>query len=116
MSDPFIGEIRVVGFDFPPSGWALCDGQTIRIVQNTALFALLGTTFGGDGKTNYRLPDLRGRVVTGQGKSEAIDHKIGQSGTLFSDDPAGAPVDEKLHGVLGLSFCIAMQGNFPPRW
>ena len=69
MSEPFLGEIRMVGFNFAPQGWAMCDGQLMSISQNTALFSLLGTTFGGDGKTTFALPDLRGRapIHTGQG-------------------------------------------------
>ena len=73
MSDPFIGEIKMVGFNFAPRGWATCDGQLLPISQNTALFSLLGTTFGGDGRTTFGLPDLRGRaamhVGTGPGLS-----------------------------------------------
>jgi microcystin-dependent protein len=60
MTDPFVAEIRIVPFSFPPSGWAFCNGQLLPISQNTALFSLLGTTYGGDGKTNFALPDLRG--------------------------------------------------------
>ena len=62
MSEPFIGEIRMVGFNFAPTGWALCNGQLMSIAQNQALFALLGTTYGGDGVQTFALPDLRGRV------------------------------------------------------
>ena len=62
MSDPFIGEIRMFGFDYPPRDWALCNGQTMQISQNQALFALLGTQFGGDGRITFNLPDFRGRV------------------------------------------------------
>ncbi|NTV52632.1 MAG: phage tail protein [Candidatus Firestonebacteria bacterium] len=62
MSDPFIGEIRIFGFDYAPLGWAFCNGQTLLITQNQALFAVLGVTFGGDGKTNFNLPNLMGRV------------------------------------------------------
>src|SRR6476620_7519707 len=69
MSEPFIGEIRIFGFNFAPRGWAFCNGQILSIAQNTALFSLLGTTFGGNGQTTFALPDLRGRVPihTGQG-------------------------------------------------
>ncbi len=69
MSEPFIGEIRMVGFNFAPRNWANCDGQLLPIAQNTALFSLLGTMYGGDGRTNFSLPDLRGRVAihTGTG-------------------------------------------------
>ncbi|RZJ06639.1 MAG: phage tail protein, partial [Rubrivivax sp.] len=62
MSDPFIGELKLISFSYPPKGWAFCDGQLLRISQNTALFSLLGTNFGGDGRVNFALPDLRGRV------------------------------------------------------
>jgi microcystin-dependent protein len=67
MSEPFIGEIRMVGFNFAPVGWALCDGQLMAISQNTALFALLGTFYGGDGIRTFALPDLQGRVPMHQG-------------------------------------------------
>lgn len=67
--EPFVGEIRLVGFDFAPRGWALCQGQLLSIASNTTLFSLLGNTYGGDGRTTFALPDLRGRspVGTGQG-------------------------------------------------
>jgi microcystin-dependent protein len=69
IMDPFIGEIRMVGFNFAPVGWMLCEGQSLAIVQYQALFALLGTTFGGNGTTNFNLPDLRGRVPVDVGAS-----------------------------------------------
>ncbi|WP_341501777.1 tail fiber protein [Gallaecimonas sp. GXIMD4217] len=62
MAEPYIGEIKMVGFNFAPRGYALCDGQLLPIASNTALFSLLGTTYGGDGRTTFALPDLRGRV------------------------------------------------------
>ncbi|NBQ67897.1 MAG: phage tail protein [Nitrosomonadaceae bacterium] len=62
MDDPFLGEIRPFGFGFPPKGWASCDGQLLPIAQNAALFSLLGTMYGGDGRTTFALPDLRGRA------------------------------------------------------
>jgi microcystin-dependent protein len=61
MSEPFLGEIRLMGFNFAPRGWALCDGQLLPINQNQSLYSLLGTTYGGDGRTSFALPDLRGR-------------------------------------------------------
>jgi len=69
MSEPFLGEIRLVGFNFPPRGFANCDGQLLPISSNPALFSLLGTMYGGDGRTTFALPDLRGRVAlhTGTG-------------------------------------------------
>jgi microcystin-dependent protein len=69
MSEPFLGEIRMVGFSYAPQGWLFCNGQLIPISQNAALFSLLGTTFGGDGVTNFALPDLRGRSPVGANSS-----------------------------------------------
>ncbi len=72
MSEPFLAEIRIVGFNFAPRGWALCDGQILPINQNQSLYSLLGTTYGGNGQTSFALPDLRGRtpIHTGNGYSE----------------------------------------------
>ncbi|MBC8794867.1 phage tail protein [Shewanella algae] len=69
MADNFIGEIRMVGFNYAPPGWALCAGQTMSIASNTALFSLLGTMYGGDGVSTFKLPDLRGRVPVSFGQS-----------------------------------------------
>jgi microcystin-dependent protein len=69
---PFIGEIFMSGFNFPPRGYAFCQGQILSIAQNTALFALLGTTYGGNGQTTFALPDLRGRVPMGQGQGPGL--------------------------------------------
>lgn len=63
MAEPFIGEIRLFGFNFAPQYWSTCDGQTLSISQNNALFSLIGTTYGGDGTTNFKLPDFRGRTL-----------------------------------------------------
>jgi len=75
--DPFLGEIRLVAFSFAPKGWALCDGRLLPINQNQALFALLGTYYGGDGRTTFALPDLRGRVPVG---AEGSSYPIGSTG------------------------------------
>jgi microcystin-dependent protein len=72
MSEPFIGQIQPFGFNFAPRGWALCDGQILPISQNTALFSLLGTTYGGNGQTNFALPDLRGRMMVHQGSGPGL--------------------------------------------
>lgn len=69
MSEPFIGEIRILPYSFAPRGWALCDGATLSIAQNTTLFAVIGTTYGGDGRTNFQLPNLKGSAVMGWGNS-----------------------------------------------
>jgi len=79
MSDPFIGTIQIFGFNFPPRGWAMCNGQLLSIAQNTALFSLLGTTYGGDGQTTFALPDLRGRFPNHQGQGPGLsNYDIGQ--------------------------------------
>lgn len=83
MSEPFLGEIRMVGFNFAPSGWALCAGQIMSIAQNTALFALLGTTFGGNGQVTFALPDYRGRTPVGMGAGPGL-------ATILQGEMAGA--------------------------
>ena len=70
--EPFVGQLMPVGFNFAPSGWARCEGQLLSIASNTALFSLLGTTYGGDGETTFGLPDLRGRVPVGQGNGPGL--------------------------------------------
>ena len=72
MSDPFVAEIRIFGFNFAPTGWAFCNGQLLPISQNTALFSLLGTFYGGDGKSTFALPDLQGAVPTHQGQGAGL--------------------------------------------
>jgi microcystin-dependent protein len=72
MSDPFVGQVIAVGFNFAPVGWQLCDGSLLQIAQNPALFSLLGTTFGGDGQNSFGVPDLRGRVVVGAGQGPGL--------------------------------------------
>jgi microcystin-dependent protein len=81
MSDPFVAEIRMFGFNFPPTGWAFCDGQILPISQNTALFSLLGTTYGGDGKSTFALPDLQGSVPLHPGQGQGLSqYDLGQQG------------------------------------
>jgi len=81
MAEPFLGEIRMVGFNFAPQGWALCNGQLLSISQNTALFSLLGTTYGGNGQNTFALPDLQGRVPIHQGQGPGLSpYTIGQMG------------------------------------
>lgn len=75
-SEPFLGQIMPVGFNFAPRGWALCDGQLLPISQNTALFSLLGTIYGGDGRTNFALPDLRARIPIGQSQGPGLSHRF----------------------------------------
>ena len=78
MSEPFLAEIRIVGFNFAPRGWAFCDGQILPINQNQSLYSLLGTTYGGDGRTSFALPDLRGRTPIHVGSSNGTSHSLGQ--------------------------------------
>ncbi|MCA9032058.1 MAG: phage tail protein [Planctomycetaceae bacterium] len=78
MSEPFLAEIRIVGFTFAPRGWAFCDGQILPINQNQSLYSLLGTTYGGDGRTTFALPDLRGRVPIHMSAQHPLGEKAGQ--------------------------------------
>jgi microcystin-dependent protein len=81
VADPFVAEIRIFPFNFPPSGWAFCDGQLMPLSQNTALFSLLGTTYGGDGKSNFALPDLQGRAPMHPGQGPGLSlHDLGETG------------------------------------
>jgi microcystin-dependent protein len=81
MADPFVAEIRIFPFNFAPRGWAWCDGQLLPLSQNTALFSLLGTTYGGDGKSNFALPDLQGRAPMHPGQGQGLSlHDLGETG------------------------------------
>lgn len=83
MAEPFLSEIRLMSFVFPPKGWALCNGQLLPINQNQGLFSLLGTTFGGDGRVNFALPDFRGRVPIHVGSGHTLGERGGaQAHTL----------------------------------
>ncbi len=174
MADPFVAEIRIFPFNFAPKGWAFCDGQLLPLSQNTALFSLLGTTYGGNGKSNFALPNLQGSAVMQPGQGPGLSlHDLGEVGgsetvTLLESEipshrhslaamndgatintPAGqfvarpfgrgnnlfATATTPLAGMnvnmlaptggdqphnnmmpyLTLSFCIALQGVFPPR-
>lgn len=77
MSEPFLAEIRLVGFNFAPRGWAFCDGQILPINQNQSLYSLLGTTYGGDGRTSFALPDLRGRTPIHRDDGHSLGQKSG---------------------------------------
>lgn len=172
MADPFVAEVRIFPFNFAPRGWALCNGQLMPISQNTALFSLLGTTYGGDGKSTFALPDLQGAAPMHPGQGPGLsNHDLGEIGgseavtLLQSEMPAhahtlgvwpGDPADHfnptnmtlarsnngqawassnqlapmspsmvnpaggnqphnNMMPYLTLSFCIALQGVFPPR-
>lgn len=181
MTEPYIGEIRIFGFNFAPRGWARCEGQLLPIAQNSALFSLLGTSYGGNGTTNFLLPDFRARApvhagssagpglqqwVTGQAQGTSTvtlllaqmaqhNHTFlattntatttasanaqvarASKGTLLSSQNAkmystgtptqslsptaisqagGSQPHNNMMPYLGLNFCIALQGIFPPR-
>jgi microcystin-dependent protein len=84
MAEPFLSEIRLMSFEFAPKGWALCNGQLLPINQNQALFSLLGTTFGGDGRVNFALPDLRGRVPIHVGNGHTLGERGGEQAHTLS--------------------------------
>jgi microcystin-dependent protein len=84
MAEPFLSEIRIFSFNFAPKGWALCNGQLLPINQNQALFSLLGTTFGGDGRVNFALPDLRARVPIHVGSGHTLGEKGGEQAHTLS--------------------------------
>ena len=84
MSEPFLSEIKLMSFNFPPKGWAFCNGQFLPINQNQALFALLGSTYGGNGQTTFALPNLRGRVPIHMGNGHTLGEAAGQSSTTIT--------------------------------
>jgi microcystin-dependent protein len=121
MSDPYLGEIRAVGFNFAPAGWALCDGSLLPIASNTALFSLLGTSFGGNGTTNFGLPDLRGRSPVGFGEGPGLDpvslgQKLGQEYVqiLASQMPAHTHAASTMDGCSTSNGTqVSPEGNIP---
>jgi microcystin-dependent protein len=84
MAEPFLAEIRLISFDFAPKGWAMCNGQLLPINQNQALFSLIGTTYGGDGRVNFALPDLRGRASIHTGSGHTLGEKGGEQAHTLS--------------------------------
>ncbi len=172
MSDPFLAEIRIFPFNFAPTGWALCDGQILPLSQNTALFSLLGTIYGGDGKSNFALPNLQGSAPMHPGQGPGLSlHALGETGgtdtvsllqteipshshawtasnqdgtvqspggqltaggvggiTLYATPGPMTPLapnaippvggsqpHNNLQPYLTMTFCIALQGVYPPR-
>ena len=99
MAEPFLAEVRIMSFGFPPKGWATCDGQLLPINQNQALFSLLGTTFGGDGRVNFGLPDLRGRTPMHMGSG----HTLGEHGGEQSHTLSIPEIPTHTHNVNGTS-------------
>jgi microcystin-dependent protein len=100
MAEPFLGEIRLVPFNFAPVGWAMCNGQILAIASNTALFSLLGTTYGGNGVTTFALPDLRSRVPVHEGQGLGLSpYVLGQSGGVESVSLLANQMPEHNHAV-----------------
>lgn len=89
MSEPFIGEIRLLGFQFAPRGWAICDGRVLQIRENPELFALIGNTYGGDGRNTFALPDLCGRVPMGTGRGKNLTPR--RMGDIIGEEKAKLP-------------------------
>lgn len=171
MADQFVAEIRIFGFNFPPTGWAFCNGQLMPINQNTALFSLVGTFYGGDGRSTFGLPNLQSTFAIGQGQGPGLSprqvgeaggsasvallpsempthtHALSATASATTGAPAGAALAPTATGAsayripgataamapdallaagdsqphenrqpyLGMNFCIALQGIFPPR-
>jgi microcystin-dependent protein len=99
MAEPFLSEVRLMSFVFAPKGWALCTGQLLPINQNQALFSLLGTTFGGDGRVNFALPDLRGRTAIHVGSG----HTLGERGGEQAHTLSIAEIPTHVHTAIGTS-------------
>jgi len=100
MSNPFVAEIRIFPFNFAPTGWAFCDGQILPLSQNTALFSLLGTTYGGDGKSNFALPNMQGNAPMhpGQGPSLSL-HDLGETGGSDTVSLLESEIPSHNHGM-----------------
>jgi len=116
--EPIIGQIQAFGFNFAPRGWVQCEGQILPISQHTALFAVLGTAYGGDGRTTFGLPDLRGRVPIGMGQGPGtLLYRLGDKGNNQTTLIDGGDGDSMSNGqsYLAISWCIALQGVFPSR-
>ena len=136
-SDPYLGEIMIWTGNYAPRGYAFCNGQLLSISQNAALFSILGTTYGGDGRTTFALPDLRGRVPMGQDSSYQGNNYLGAMGgndsvtfnlvtaeppdpqgdsvTALAPSPPGQTTYRTAPPYLALSFVIAVQGIYPCR-
>jgi microcystin-dependent protein len=100
MSEPFVGQVIAVGFNFAPVGWHMCDGSLLPIAEYTALFSLLGTQFGGDGVNNFALPDLRGRAALGAGQGPGLQpYNVGQAGGAESVALTSGQIGSHAHAL-----------------
>src|SRR5579885_140600 len=104
MSDQFVAEIRIFPFNFAPKGWAFCDGQLLPLSQNTALFSLLGTTYGGDGKSNFALPDMQGNTPMHPGQGPGLSlHDLGETGGSETVSLLESEIPSHSHSLMAYS-------------
>jgi microcystin-dependent protein len=114
MADPFVAEIRIFPFNFAPKGWAWCDGQLLPLSQNTALFSLLGTTYGGNGKSNFALPDLQGRAPMHPGQGPGLSlHDLGETGGSETVTLLESEIPAHSHGLQALPTPVIANSNDP---
>lgn len=108
--DPILGSIMLFAGNFAPKGWMFCNGQLLPIAQNSALFSILGTTYGGDGRVTFALPNLCGRAPVGIGQAPGLPRvDLAEPGLLATHGSA-------TRGTLGMNYCIAVEGIYPSRW
>jgi microcystin-dependent protein len=116
MADPFVAEIRIFPFNFAPKGWAWCDGQLMPISQNTALFSLLGTTYGGDGKSTFALPDLQGRAPMHPGQGPGLSlHDLGETGGSETETLLQTEIPSHTHQLSASPDPSSVQDPSPAR-
>lgn len=116
MADPFVAEIRIFPFNFAPKGWAWCDGQLMPLSQNTALFSLLGTTYGGDGKSNFALPDLQGRAAMHPGQGPGLSlHDLGETGGSETVTLLESEIPFHTHTVNSVAAVFSANSNIPDQ-
>ena len=114
MSDQFLAEIRIFPFNFPPTGWAFCDGQIMPLSQNTALFALLGTTYGGDGKSTFALPDMQGNAPMQPGQGQGLSLRdLGEMSGVESITLLISEIPVHTHAVRATNALAEIQGATP---
>lgn len=112
MADQFVAEIRIFPINFAPKGWAWCDGQLLPLSQNTALFSLLGTTYGGDGKSNFALPDLQGRAPMHPGQGPGLSlHDLGETGGSETVTLLDSEMPSHSHGVMAVAPVFPANSN-----
>lgn len=115
MADPFVAEIRIFPFNFAPKGWAWCDGQLLPLSQNTALFSLLGTTYGGNGKSNFALPDLQGNAPMHPGQGPGLSlHDLGETGGSETVTLLESEIPSHIHSISASTAAADEQGTKQP--